>query len=56
MAAMAEMELVMVEMERVRVWSKWKKGKCNKREDDKKQREILGNVKVYSGGPTRHYN
>ena len=33
MAAMAEMELVMVEMERVRVWSKWKKGISGKREN-----------------------
>ena len=33
-------------LERVRVWSKWEKGKGkpNKREDEKKQGEILGEI------------
>ena len=33
MAAVAEMELAVAEMERVRVWSKWKKGISGKREN-----------------------
>ena len=37
---------------------KSEKWKPNKWEAKKKQREILGlgNLKVYFGGPTRHYN
>ena len=33
MAAVAEMELAAAKMERVRVWSKWKKGISGKREN-----------------------
>ena len=46
-------------LERVKV-NKWEKSKPNKREDEKKKKKTKGNfgpgnLKAYSGSPTRRY-